>query len=191
VRGWRKQARISQPMRNRRFDGRNFLPLPTRLRLMRYGCMMASKPPVLVVEDEMFIRMIAVDTLEDRGYGILEAGDAREALAVLEQTPGIALIFTDVNMPGDIDGLDLATEVAKRWPHIEIIVTSGALRLDDVDSLICPPILSAWSKNSLHAITASKRGRHCSPNSGGTCFKPYLQLSRKRTVYSPLQPKNF
>jgi CheY-like chemotaxis protein len=100
---------------------------------MRYGCMMASKPPVLVVEDEMFIRMIAVDTLEDRGYGILEAGDAREALAVLEQTPGIALIFTDVNMPGDIDGLDLATEVAKRWPHIEIIVTSGALRLDDVD----------------------------------------------------------
>ena len=72
------------------------------------------KPSVLVVEDEMFIRMVAVDTLEDCGYVILEAGDAREALEVLEQTPGISLIFTDINMPGDIDGLDLATEVAKR-----------------------------------------------------------------------------
>jgi len=77
---------------------------------------MAAEPKssVLVVEDEMFIRMVAVDTLEDRGYVILEAGDAREALEVLEQTPGISLIFTDINMPGDIDGLDLATEVAKR-----------------------------------------------------------------------------
>jgi len=94
---------------------------------------MAAEPKssVLVVEDEMFIRMVAVDTLEDRGYVILEAGDAREALEVLEQTPGISLIFTDINMPGDIDGLDLATEVAKRWPQIEIIVTSGAVRLND------------------------------------------------------------
>jgi CheY-like chemotaxis protein len=89
------------------------------------------KSSVLVVEDEMFIRMLAVDTLEDGGYVILEAGDAREALALLEQTPNISLIFTDINMPGDLDGLDLATEVAKRWPHIEIIVTSGAVRLED------------------------------------------------------------
>lgn len=90
-----------------------------------------QKSSVLVVEDEMFIRMVAVDTLEDRGYAILEAGDAREALELLEQNSNISLIFTDINMPGDIDGLDLATEVAKRWPHIEIIVTSGAVRLSD------------------------------------------------------------
>ena len=89
------------------------------------------KPSVLVVEDEMFIRMVAVDTLEDRGYVILEAGYAKEALELLEQTPNISLIFTDINMPGDIDGLDLATEVAKRWPQIEIIVTSGAVRLSN------------------------------------------------------------
>lgn len=95
--------------------------------------MNAAKLPVLVVEDEIFIRMVAVDTLEDRGYAILEAGNANEAMAVLEQTPGIALIFTDINMPGDIDGLDLATEVAKRWRHIEIIVTSGAVRLSSED----------------------------------------------------------
>ncbi len=82
------------------------------------------KLSVLVVEDEMFIRIVAVDTLEDRGYVILEAGDAREALELLEKKPGISLIFTDINMPGDSDRLNLATEVAKRWPQIETIVTS-------------------------------------------------------------------
>lgn len=95
--------------------------------------MITAQTPVLVVEDEIFIRMIAVDTLEDGGYAVLEAGDAREALTVLEQTPEIELIFTDINMPGDIDGLDLANEVAMRWPHIGIIVTSGAVRLGDGD----------------------------------------------------------
>jgi CheY-like chemotaxis protein len=95
--------------------------------------MIVPDSSILVVEDEIFIRMVAVDTLEDRGCVIHEAGDAREALSVLERTPGIALIFTDINMPGDIDGLHLAKEVAERWPHIEIIVTSGAIRLTDRD----------------------------------------------------------
>jgi CheY-like chemotaxis protein len=97
--------------------------------------MMSDQPirPVLVVEDEVFIRMIAVDSLEDRGYAILEAGDAQEALDLLEQTSGVALVFTDINMPGSNDGLDLVTEVAKRWPNIEIIVTSGGIRLNDED----------------------------------------------------------
>ncbi len=85
--------------------------------------------PLLIVEDEMLIRMIAVDALEEHGFAILEAGDAREALGILERSPEIALIFTDINMPGDIDGLDLAEEVARRWPDIEIIVTSGGVRL--------------------------------------------------------------
>jgi CheY-like chemotaxis protein len=96
---------------------------------------MSNNParPVIVVEDEVFIRMIAVDSFEDRGYSILEAGDAEEALGLLEKTPGVALVFTDINMPGSTDGLDLATEVAKRWPDIEIIVTSGGVRLNDDD----------------------------------------------------------
>ena len=93
--------------------------------------MTEPKTPVLVVEDEIFIRMVAVDTLAERGYSTLEAGDAADAIALIERTPGIALIFTDINMPGDKDGLDLAAEVAMRWPEIEIIVTSGARRLSD------------------------------------------------------------
>ena len=75
--------------------------------------------------------MLAVDTLEDRCYVILEAGDAQEALELLEQTSNISLIFTNINMPGDIDGLDLAAEVAKRWPQDHFIVTSGAIHLSD------------------------------------------------------------
>ena len=81
----------------------------------------------------MFIRMVAIDALEDNGFSILEAGDAREALKLLETEPGISLIFTDINMPGDMDGLDLAEEVARRWPDIEIIVTSGGVQLDPAD----------------------------------------------------------
>lgn len=92
-----------------------------------------STHPVLVVEDEPLIRMVAIDALEDNGFAILEADDAGAALKMLEDTPGIALIFTDINMPGDIDGMDLAAEVAKRWPKIEIIVTSGGVRLATAD----------------------------------------------------------
>lgn len=95
--------------------------------------MSAYKPPILVVEDEIFIRLIAVDTLEDNGYSILEAGSAAEALELLEGTDEVALVFTDINMPGVLDGLDLAAEIARRWPKIEIIVTSGARRLSDAE----------------------------------------------------------
>lgn len=77
--------------------------------------------------------MVAVDALEETGFSIVEASDAHEALEVLERTPGIALIFTDINMPGNLDGVDLAAEVARRWPHIEIIVTSGGVRLNSAD----------------------------------------------------------
>lgn len=92
-----------------------------------------STHPVLIVEDEPLIRMVAIDALEDNGFAILEADDAGAALKMLEDTPGIALIFTDINMPGDIDGMNLAAEVAKRWPEIEIIVTSGGVRLAQSD----------------------------------------------------------
>jgi CheY-like chemotaxis protein len=120
-----------------------------------------QKPPVLVVEDEIFIRMVAVDTLEERGYSMLEAGDASEALALIERTPGIALIFTDINMPGEKDGLDLASEVAKRWPEIEIIVTSGARKLPDEeipdDGQFLPKPYSAAALTKLVSEKLSRR----------------------------------
>jgi CheY-like chemotaxis protein len=88
---------------------------------------------VLVVEDEMLLRMRAVDMVEDAGYTPIEAIDADEAVKILESRSDIALMFTDIQMPGSMDGLGLARAVHKRWPPIKIIVVSGALKLSDID----------------------------------------------------------
>ncbi len=84
---------------------------------------------VLVVEDEMLLRMRAVDMVEDAGYTSVEAADADEALAILEARSDIALLFTDIQMPGSMDGLQLANAVHRRWPPIKIILVSGQLKL--------------------------------------------------------------
>lgn len=80
---------------------------------------------VLVVEDEPILRMLAVDIVEDAGFEAIEAADANEAVAILEARQDIRLVFTDVDMPGGIDGLKLAAKIRDRWPPIEVIVTSG------------------------------------------------------------------
>ena len=88
---------------------------------------------VLVVEDELLTRMAAADALTDRGIMAWEAGDAAEALQVLEKHPRIGVLFTDVNMPGEMDGLGLAHEVSAARPDVRVIVTSGATTLADED----------------------------------------------------------
>jgi CheY-like chemotaxis protein len=88
-----------------------------------------SIPVVLVVEDEGLARMMAVDLLEDAGFEVAEAATADAALAILETDPTIDVLFTDIEMPGSMSGLDLADRVAERWPHIRLVVTSGRSRL--------------------------------------------------------------
>lgn len=88
---------------------------------------------VLVVEDEMLLRMRAVDMVEDAGFTPVEAVDADEAVAILESRSDIALLFTDIQMPGSMDGLKLAHAVRKRWPPIKIILVSGQLKLANID----------------------------------------------------------
>jgi CheY-like chemotaxis protein len=88
---------------------------------------------VLVVEDEMLLRMFAVEMVEDAGFISLEAGNADQAVEILESRSDIALLFTDIEMPGTMDGLKLAHAVHKRWPPIKIIVVSGLLKLTDLD----------------------------------------------------------
>lgn len=88
---------------------------------------------VLVVEDEMLLRMRAVDMVEDAGFTPVEAVDADEAVAILESRSDIALLFTDIQMPGSMDGLKLAHTVHKRWPPIKIILVSGQLKLANID----------------------------------------------------------
>jgi two-component sensor histidine kinase/ActR/RegA family two-component response regulator len=87
----------------------------------------AVPPKVLVVEDEMMLRMRAVDIVEDAGFIPIEAVSADEALAILESRSDIDLLFTDIQMPGSMDGLKLAHAVHERWPSIKIILVSGKL----------------------------------------------------------------
>jgi CheY-like chemotaxis protein len=88
---------------------------------------------VLVVEDEMLLRMRAVDMVEDAGYTSVEAMSADEAVAILESRSDIALLFTDIQMPGSMDGLKLAHAVHERWPPIRIILVSGLLTRAEID----------------------------------------------------------
>ena len=88
---------------------------------------------VLVVEDEMLLRMRAVDMVEDAGFTSIEAVDADQAIAILESRSDLALLFTDIQMPGRMDGLKLAHTVHERWPPIKIILVSGQLKLTKTD----------------------------------------------------------
>jgi CheY-like chemotaxis protein len=89
------------------------------------GFVSAKRPVVLVVEDEFLLRMDAVDMIEAAGFDVVEAADADAAIEVLEARNDIAVIFTDIQMPGSMDGLKLARAVRGRWPPIKIIATSG------------------------------------------------------------------
>src|ERR1700754_192616 len=90
-------------------------------------------PNVLVVEDEMILRMRAVDIVEDAGFNPVEAVNADEAIAILESRSDIALLFTDIQMPGSMDGLKLAHAVHARWPAIRIVLVSGEVNPSDAD----------------------------------------------------------
>jgi CheY-like chemotaxis protein len=84
-----------------------------------------KKSVILIVEDEPLVRLCAVTTMEDAGLEVLEAATADEAIEILERRSDISVVFTDVHMPGSMDGLKLAHAVRNRWPPIRIIVTSG------------------------------------------------------------------
>jgi CheY-like chemotaxis protein len=82
-------------------------------------------PLVLVVEDELLIRDSAVEMLENAGYATLSAASADEAIRLLESHSDISLVFTDIEMPGSMNGLKLAAAIRDRWPPVQLIVTSG------------------------------------------------------------------
>lgn len=77
--------------------------------------------------------MVAADVIADLGVPALEAGNADEELEILRTHPDVAVLFTDIDMPGAMDGMQLARKVHKHWPAIELIVTSGANSLVDAD----------------------------------------------------------
>jgi CheY-like chemotaxis protein len=84
---------------------------------------------VLLVEDEPLVRMCAADMLEDEGFEVIEAATAPAALKILEKRDDVTALFTDIDMPGGMNGLELAKIVHSRWPHIALVVTSGVYRV--------------------------------------------------------------
>jgi CheY-like chemotaxis protein len=80
---------------------------------------------VLIVEDEFLLRADAVGFMEDLGFIVYEAANADEAIGLLELHADIRVVFTDINMPGSMDGLKLAHFIRGRWPPVKLIITSG------------------------------------------------------------------
>lgn len=90
-----------------------------------------GKSVVLIVEDSSVIRMGAVDLVVSAGYEALEASDADEAIRILESRDDVDLVFTDVQMPGTMDGIRLSHYIRERWPPLKLLVASGKAILDE------------------------------------------------------------
>jgi CheY-like chemotaxis protein len=89
----------------------------------------ADPVAVLVVEDEPLILLAASLIIQEAGFKVYEARNADAAIALLEKHVDIRILFTDIDMPGSMNGLKLAAAVRNRWPPVEIIVTSGAVKV--------------------------------------------------------------
>ena len=93
----------------------------------------ARRPVVLVVEDDLLIRLHAAQIIAGAEFDVIEASSADEAISILEARSDIAILFTDIQMPGSMDGLVLAAAVRERWPPIKIVATSGQFKLGPGD----------------------------------------------------------
>ena len=89
------------------------------------GLSASKRPVVLIVEDDFLLRVDAVEIIEAAGFEVVEAGNADQAIEILESRSDITVVFTDIQMPGSMDGLKLAQAVRGRWPPVKIVATSG------------------------------------------------------------------
>ena len=113
---------------------------------------LSTNPYALVVDDDAMILIYACDILEEAGFRFYEASAGAEAIELLNnEAESVTLLFTDVDMPGDVDGFRLAQHVDRHWPWIEIVVASGARAPSDGDM---PPkatfISKPFSKQVVH-----------------------------------------
>jgi two-component system, response regulator PdtaR len=92
-----------------------------------------DSPVILLVEDEELLRLCAADLLEERGFQVLEAPDADEALRIMAERPDVRLLFTDIQMPGALNGMELARKVHEQWPKVKLLITSGDLKPSEAD----------------------------------------------------------
>jgi CheY-like chemotaxis protein len=120
-----------------------------------------KRPVVLVVEDDFLIRIGAVEMIEAAGFDIVEAASADEAMKILEVRLDITVVFTDIQMPGSMDGLKLAAAIRGRWPPIKIVATSGIVDVRKVDlpeggRFLPKPYSSAEIVGTLRELTGTE-----------------------------------
>jgi two-component system, response regulator PdtaR len=121
-------------------------------------------PVVLIVEDEPLVRMTAADELEEAGFHVMEAANADVALAVLEvRSEEVQVLFTDVHMPGSMDGIALAEQVHRRWPHIRLLISSGYARphlneIPDRGQFVPKPYIGATLVRHIAEMMQDPRG---------------------------------
>ena len=115
---------------------------------------------VIVVDDEPILRFMFSEVLQDAGYTVSDAPTADEALAMLEGGCEARVVVTDVHMPGELDGFELATVIADRWPHIGVVITSGRLRpspddLPDESRFLSKPVSPATLTSTVQEVAAT------------------------------------
>jgi two-component system, response regulator PdtaR len=119
---------------------------------------------VLLVEDELLVRMTAADELEEAGFHVLEAANADVALAVLEvRSDEVQVLFTDIDMPGSMDGMALAEHVHRRWPHVLLLISSGYARphpdeIPDHGHFVPKPYRAATIVGHIHQMMRASQG---------------------------------
>tara|TARA_R110002049_G_scaffold29972_2_gene101925 strand:+ start:19320 stop:19724 length:405 start_codon:yes stop_codon:yes gene_type:complete len=128
-----------------------------------------SLPSVLVVEDEILIRIDVVDMIEDAGFRTYEADSADVAMSLMKQHSDIGILFTDVEMPGSMNGLDLAARVKDEWPLVTVIIASGKVGIEksempDGATFLAKPYASSLVCKTLHDVSH--------PSGGGTEAAP-------------------
>jgi two-component system, response regulator PdtaR len=132
----------------------------TKCNFTRYVPMTSNSRIALIVEDEAPVRLVAVEMLIDAGFDVIEAGHAEAALAILgSQAAEISLLFTDITMPGEIDGLKLAHYVRWTWPEIALLITSGETRplpqeLPFGSRFLCKPYTFARVEAEVQALAS-------------------------------------
>jgi two-component system, response regulator PdtaR len=111
---------------------------------------------ILIVEDDVLVRVMAADELREQGYSVVEAASADEALSVLHSNVGVDLLMTDVRMPGSLDGAALARMVRAEYPAVKVIVASGdrpdAGLADRFDGFFAKPYDVARLVRHIHAL---------------------------------------
>jgi two-component system, response regulator PdtaR len=121
------------------------------------------RPTILLVEDEIIVRLWTADELRDAGFDVVEAANADEALSLLRNDGPVDLLMTDIRMPGSMDGLRLAKTAHAGWPALKIVVTSAHVRAadgdddDNVDAFFGKPYDPAMVATRIRELLADAR----------------------------------